>query len=58
MTLTPETTRRIKVALAETQRFIDKESPRNADTRPADMLQHLNFCIAHKARLLAMLEGK
>lgn len=47
--------RRTQQALAETQRFIDRESARPADTRPADMKQHLEFCIKHKAKLIEML---
>ena len=53
--MTDEHKRRIKQALAETQRFIDKESPRDPKLRPADMQQHLDLCIAHKAKLEAML---
>lgn len=48
---------KIEQALAETKRFIAKEAPRNADTRPADMKQHLDFCIGHAAKLQGMLDN-
>lgn len=47
--------RRILEAIAECDAFIAKESPRNASLRPADMQQHLDFCIAHKQKLIDML---
>ena len=50
-----EQTRRILQAIEECDRFIAKESPRSADLRPADIQQHLDFCIAHKAKLQAMI---
>lgn len=47
--------RRILQAIAECDAFIAKESARSADLRPADIQQHLDFCIAHRAKLVAML---
>lgn len=47
---------RVVQALAETNRFIAKEAPRNADTRPAAMKQHLDFCYAHAIKLQRMLD--
>lgn len=47
--------RRIHQAIAECDKFIDKESGRRADLRPADVQQHLDFCVAHRAKLEAML---
>lgn len=47
---------RILAAIADCDLFIDKESPRNQATRPTDMQKYLDFCIAHKARLVKMLE--
>ena len=55
MTLTKENTRRILEAIAECDRFIAKEEPRSADLRPADVAKHLEFCKAHKAKLIGML---
>ena len=49
--------RRIQQAIAECDSFIAKESARRADLRPADMQQHLDFCIAHRAKLAAMVAG-
>lgn len=46
---------RVKQAIAECDAFITKESQRPAYTRPADMQKHLDFCIAHKSRLLKMI---
>lgn len=48
---------RVKQAISECDAFITKESQRPAATRPADMQKHLDFCIAHKARLLGMIGG-
>lgn len=46
---------RVKQAIAECDAFITKESQRPAYTRPADMQKHLDFCIAHKSRLIEMI---
>ncbi len=56
MTYTPEQKRRIEQALAETKRFIEREGERDPSLRPADMQQHLEFCIGHKVKLEAMLK--
>lgn len=47
--------RRVIEAIADCDKFIAKEQPRNADLRPAVVQQHLDFCIAHRAKLQAML---
>ncbi|PXX41113.1 MULTISPECIES: hypothetical protein [Burkholderia] len=46
---------KIKSAIADCDRFIAKEEPRDASLRPADMQQHLDFCKAHKENLQNML---
>ena len=53
--MSQEQIRRIHQAIAECDKFIDKESGRRADLRPADVQQYLDFCITHRAKLLAML---
>lgn len=50
-----EKTKRVLQAIAECDRFIEKETPRNAALRPADIAAHLEFCKAHKAKLVAMI---
>ncbi len=52
---TREETRRILQAIEECDRFIAKESPRNASLRPADVQKTLNFYIAHRAKLAGMI---
>lgn len=47
--------KQIKSAIAECDRFIAKEDHRNADLRPSDVQQHLDFCKSHKSKLQAML---
>lgn len=47
---------RIRQSIAECERFIAKEGPRDAALRPADMQKALDHAIAHRARLLAMLD--
>lgn len=51
------TANKINQAIQECDRFIALESKRSSDLRPAGIQQHLGFCIAHKAKLLQMLEG-
>lgn len=55
ITLSPELRARVVRALAETQRFIDLESPRDASLRPASVQKTLDHAIAHKAKLEAAL---
>ncbi|KVQ85549.1 hypothetical protein KTE60_22460 [Burkholderia multivorans] len=55
MELTAYRISKIKSAIADCDRFIAKEDPRDASTRPADVQQHLDFCKAHKAKLQNML---
>jgi hypothetical protein len=54
---TTSQTSRIIQAIAECQRFIDKEEPRIASLRPADVQKHLDFCKAHMVKLAGMLNG-
>lgn len=46
---------KIKSAIADCERFIAKEEPREAALRPADAQKHLDFCKAHKVKLENML---
>ena len=55
MTLTAQQRRSITEAIAQCDRFIAKEEPRNPDLRPADIQQHLDYCKAHRIKLLGML---
>jgi len=48
---------KIKSAIADCERFIAKEDPRNVALRPADAQKHLDFCKSHKAKLQAMLDA-
>lgn len=41
----------IRKGIAECDRYIAKEEPRAADTRPMWATQHLAFCYLHRARL-------
>jgi len=50
-----EKQKRIWKAIEETNRFIDREQARSPKFRPADMQQHLDFCIAHREKLYKML---
>jgi hypothetical protein len=50
-----EQTRKILQAIEECDLFIAKESPRNASLRPADVQKTLDFYIAHRAKLAAMI---
>ena len=45
-------------AIIDCNRFIEKEEKRNPDLRPKDMQDHLDYCKAHRVKLVAMLEGK
>lgn len=47
---------RLEQALDETQRYIDKESARADDLRPAAIQELLERYIAHKVKLTGMLE--
>jgi hypothetical protein len=53
--MSQDETRRVIEAIAECDKFIAKEQPRNAALRPAEVQQHLDFCIAHRAKLVGML---
>lgn len=50
--------KRIISAIAECERFIEKEGSRAADLRPADMQQHLEYCISHRLKLIGMLAAE
>ena len=45
---------KINQAIAECSQFIDLESARNADLRPQETQEYLDFCIQHRANLIAM----
>ena len=53
--MTKDRQRKIIEAIAECDRYIAKEGARAFDLRPASAMQHLDFCAAHKVKLLAML---
>ena len=53
--LTAEYARRIRESIADCDRYIAKEEPRNPLLRPADVAKRLEFYKAHRAKLLAML---
>ena len=50
-------TKSILDAIAECERYIAKESPRPADTRPEYAVRCLAHAIAHRTKLLAMLQA-
>ena len=45
---------KINQAIAECNQFIDLESARNADLRSQETQEYLDFCIQHRANLIAM----
>jgi hypothetical protein len=47
--------KKVLKAIAECDRYIAKEEPRNADTRPASAVKMLAFYKAHKSKLQGML---
>lgn len=47
----------IRSAISECDRFISKESVRNSALRPADVAELLRWYIAHRAKLVAMVES-
>lgn len=52
---TADQRRRIVEAINECNAYIRKESARRADIRPREAQEHLDFCRAHKQKLLKML---
>ena len=46
----------IRSAIADCNNYIAKEGARSADLRPADIAKLLEWYIAHRAKLLAMLQ--
>ena len=55
MQITQHNVHRVHEAIAECDRYIAKEGPRNPDLRPEWAAKHLEFCKNHKAKLIAML---
>lgn len=55
--MTPYQISSIRSAIADCNRFIDRESARRADLRPADVAELLAWYIGHRAKLAAMLEA-
>lgn len=53
--LTASQKSRVFQAIADCERFIDKEARRDSALRPADMQKHLDYCVAHKAKLIEMV---
>lgn len=56
MASTPAGRERIERVIKDCENFINKESLRPADTRPATARQMLDHCIKEKARLQGILE--
>lgn len=48
---------KITQAIADCNRYIALEGARSADLRPADIQKLLDWYIAHRAKLLLMLEA-
>lgn len=55
--MTDERTRRILVALQETNDYIDKEEKRDPNLRPKEIVERLAFYKQHRTKLLNMLNG-
>lgn len=53
--MTPANVDKVKSAIADCDRYINKEDGRRADLRPADVQKRLDGYKAHRAELLAML---
>ena len=53
--MTTQEIRKVIEAIADCDRYIAKEEPRNPSLRPAWAVQHLEFCKQHKAKLQGML---
>lgn len=47
----------IRSAIADCDRFISKETARGAYNRPADVAKLLEWYVAHRAKLAAMIEA-
>jgi hypothetical protein len=54
--LTAEQTRCVHQAISDCDRFIERETARGPHNRPADTQQALDAYIAHKARMIKMLD--
>jgi hypothetical protein len=55
--MTNLTRSKITQAIADCNRYIALEGSRSADLRPADIQKLLEWYIAHRAKLLTMLEA-
>lgn len=55
--MTSLNTKKIIEAIAECDRYIAKEGSRLADLRPANIQKLLDWYIAHRTKLLSMLEA-
>ncbi|NBU79822.1 MAG: hypothetical protein EBS50_12260 [Sphingomonadaceae bacterium] len=53
--MTKEQSRRVLEAIADCDRYIAKESPRDESLRPADVQKILQQTIAHREKLIEML---
>jgi len=53
--MTTDQIRKVQEAIADCNRFIEREEKRSADLRPADTQKLLDWYIAHRAKLTAML---
>jgi hypothetical protein len=54
---TQEQKRRIIEAIAECDRYIEREGKRIESLRPESEKKHLNFCLSHRAKLNEMLKA-
>lgn len=55
--MTQQQIKSIRSAIADCDRFIAKESGRNPALRPAETAKLLDWYVAHRSKLLAMLES-
>jgi hypothetical protein len=55
--MTTQQIRSIQAAIADCNRYIALEGSRSADLRPAKIADLLEWYIAHRAKLLAMLKA-
>jgi len=53
--MTADQKRRVLEEITKMDQFIAKEGQRNAAIRPAETQKYLDFCIAHRAKLIGML---
>ncbi len=55
--MTAEQIRRINQAIAEGNRYIEREEKRDASLRPAEIAKRLEWYKAHRVKLENMLKG-